>query len=44
MPFTQKAQVTALTWPLLLHYSRSGKPPSVSAGDTPAPLDVAGGR
>lgn len=44
MPFAQKAQVTALTWPLLRHYSRSGPPPSVSAGDTPAALDAAGGK
>ncbi len=44
MPFAQKAQVTALTWPLLRHYSRSGPPPSVSAGDIPAALDATGGK
>jgi hypothetical protein len=43
MPFTQRAQVTALTWPLLRHYSHAGPGPSANAGDAPAALDAAGG-
>ena len=44
MPVAQRAQVTALTWPLLRHYSQPGAGRSADAGDQPAALDTAGGR
>jgi hypothetical protein len=44
MPVAQRAQVTALTWPLLRHYSQPGAGRSADAGNKPAALDAAGGR
>lgn len=44
MPFSQRAQVTALTWPLLRHYSHAGPDPSAAAGNTVAALEETGGR
>jgi Sulfotransferase family len=44
MPFTQKAQVTALTWPLLRHYSHAAPGPSAAAGNTFAALEETGGQ
>jgi hypothetical protein len=44
MPFVQRAQVTALTWPLLRHYAHGADGPSADAESIPAALDPAGGR
>jgi hypothetical protein len=44
MPFAQRAQVTALTWPLLRHYSHAGSSPSANAENALAALDAAGGE
>lgn len=44
MPVAQRAQVTALTWPLLRHYSQPGAGRSADAENKPAALDAAGGR
>jgi hypothetical protein len=44
MPFAQKAQVTALTWPLLRHYAQSRPAPGVNADNPATALDGAGGR
>jgi hypothetical protein len=42
MPFAQRAQVTALTWPLLRHYAHSGR--MENAENVPAALEGADGR
>lgn len=44
MPFAQKAQVTALTWPLLRHYAQSGRGPTEHAEHIPTALEGADGR
>jgi hypothetical protein len=44
MPFGQRAQVTALTWPLLRHYAHGADAPPADAESIPAALDPAGGR
>jgi hypothetical protein len=44
MPFAQRAQVTALTWPLLRHYAHSGTGPGVNAENTSTALEGASGR
>ncbi len=44
MPFRQRAEVTALTWPLLRRYSHAASSPSASAENTPTALDGTGGR
>jgi Sulfotransferase family len=44
MPFMQRAQVTALTWPLLRHYANGTAGPPAHAESIPAALDPAGGR
>jgi hypothetical protein len=44
MPFAQRAQVTALTWPLLRHYARSRPAPGVNADYPATALDGASGR
>ena len=44
MPFVQRAQVTALTWPLLRHYAHGADGTSADAESIPAALDPAGGR
>jgi hypothetical protein len=44
LTFTQKAQVTALTWPLLRHYSHAGPGPSARARNSPSALEEAGER
>ncbi len=44
MPSVQKAQVTALTWPLLRHYAQGADGPLAGAENIPAALDPAGGR
>jgi hypothetical protein len=44
MPFAQRAQVTALTWPLLRHYSQAGPGSSATAENASSALDAAGGK
>jgi Sulfotransferase domain len=44
MPFAQKAQVTALTWPLLRHYAQSLPASGVNADNPATALEGAGGR
>jgi hypothetical protein len=44
MPFAQKAQVTALTWPLLRHYAQSRPAPGVNADNPATALEGAAGR
>ncbi len=44
MPFAHRAQVTALTWPLLRHYARSAGSRTDSAATVPAALDGVDGR
>jgi hypothetical protein len=44
MPFRQRAEVTALTWPLLRRYSHAANNPSASAEKTPTALEGMGGR
>lgn len=44
MPFAQRAQVTALTWPLLRHYAHARPCSSADAENSSAALDAADGR
>jgi len=44
MPFAQRAQVTALTWPLLRHYSHSGPGRGANAENASTALRGAAGR
>ncbi len=44
MPFAQRAQVTALTWPLLRHYAQSGRSRRENAENLPTALEGADGR
>jgi Sulfotransferase family len=44
MPFAQRAQVAALTWPLLRHYAQSGRRLKENAENFPTALEGAGER
>jgi len=44
MPFAQRAQVTALTWPLLRHYAQSGRGRRENAENLPTALEGVDGR
>jgi len=44
MPFAQRAEVTALTWPLLRHYAQSGRDFTENAAQIPTALEGADGR
>ena len=44
MPFAQRAEVTALTWPLLRHYAQSGRDLTENAAQIPTALEGADGR
>jgi hypothetical protein len=44
MPFAQRAQVTALTWPLLRHYAQSGRSREENGENLPTALEGADGR
>ena len=44
MPFTQRAEVTALTWPLLRHYSDAGLSTPAAVENKSAAFEGTGGR